>query len=413
MKPSRRLRVLYAPLNPPGKSGDGGTLRAQWLLEALREIADVDLLRFNSWYQSTELTVSSTRPVIAVHRPLGFLTRLLPRRIFHSAALRSAFRVCYHRRWDFFQSVDVRSAKPISHGSYDVVVCRYAKALSYLSAWKMMPRTCFLDVDDHDLASLQMRLSAPNLGTLPRCLYQRAERQIREFYEDLLGRADHIWVSNPEDLEHVAHPSASVLPNLPGLDARILPPSSEPRILCVSSYGNEGNRIGLARFIQEVWPVIRRATPNATLEICGAHYTPAARRELNAPGICCHGFVEDLRPFYERALFTIAPVAFGGGTNIKVVESCSQARACVLTPAAARGYGSELRDCEGIMVAETRDQFASRAIDLLRDIEKAHRLGKRAYEAVSKTYVYSVFRDAVHLPFKRIPNGQTPIDTQS
>ena len=76
-----------------------------------------------------------------------------------------------------------------------------------------------------------------------------------------------------------------------------------------------------------------------TFGIIGYRALPVAA----LPNVEVSGFVQDLPPVYERAAFTVAPIYWGGGTKIKVLESLAYGRTCVASATTCSHTGSASR----------------------------------------------------------------------
>jgi glycosyltransferase involved in cell wall biosynthesis len=77
------------------------------------------------------------------------------------------------------------------------------------------------------------------------------------------------------------------------------------------------------------------------------------------PRMKLHGFVPDVRPFFQSAAVAICPVRDGGGTRIKILDALAQGIPMVTTTIG----------CEGISVAPERDVLiADTAEDYARQI---------------------------------------------
>ncbi len=103
------------------------------------------------------------------------------------------------------------------------------------------------------------------------------------------------------------------------------------RVLFVGSLGYAPNSNGLMWFIENIWPMIRAARPGTLFDIVGGG-VPAAIANLNGQnGISVHGFVTDIKPFYQQCSLSIAPLLAGGGTRLKILESLANATPVVAT----------------------------------------------------------------------------------
>ncbi len=122
---------------------------------------------------------------------------------------------------------------------------------------------------------------------------------------------------------------------------------------------NLPNQQGLHWFLQQVWPLVREARPDATLDICGS-----IERSVRQPpaGVNVLGRVDDLTNAYERAEVVIVPLLAGSGVKIKLVEAASHGKAIVTTPIGLQGLDF-LRP--SVREAASVEAFAQGVIDLL------------------------------------------------
>jgi glycosyltransferase involved in cell wall biosynthesis len=137
-------------------------------------------------------------------------------------------------------------------------------------------------------------------------------------------------------------------------------PAQAPTIVFAGRLDQYSNREGILYFSREVWPLVRAKYPSAVLHIIGMN-PPSALAEMAAtdPRMKLHGFVPDVRPFFQSAAVAICPVRDGGGTRIKILDALAQGIPMVTTTIG----------CEGISVAPERDVLiADTAEDYARQI---------------------------------------------
>jgi len=110
-------------------------------------------------------------------------------------------------------------------------------------------------------------------------------------------------------------------------------------MLFVGGYDYPPNAEAARILAGEVLPLVRRRRPDAELHLVGRD--PEGRLGELPPreGVFIHGHVEDLRPHYERASAVVAPITFGGGSRIKMLEAFAYGRPVVCTRACAAGLG--------------------------------------------------------------------------
>ncbi|MBY0396296.1 MAG: glycosyltransferase, partial [Thermoleophilia bacterium] len=167
------------------------------------------------------------------------------------------------------------------------------------------------------------------------------------------------------------------------------------RLLVVASWAYAPNAHGLRRFLKECWPRVLKAVPDATLDVAGR--MPPALVELCAasPGVRTLGFVTDLASVYASCVAAVAPVYYGGGTKIKVLEALAHGRPCAVTGHAHRGYELPLPDGRGVLVGDTDEALAAACARLLREDGLARSMGEAGAGIVAEVFSESVLSRTV------------------
>jgi glycosyltransferase involved in cell wall biosynthesis len=161
---------------------------------------------------------------------------------------------------------------------------------------------------------------------------------------------------------------------------------AQPEILYVGSFRHLPNILGFEQLCAEIMPRVWASFPDAVLRVVAGPSHERFRRMLR-PGrvpprddvdgrVQLLGFVEDLRPFYERAAVVVAPLAVSSGTNIKVLEAMACGKAVVSMPAGCAGLG--LRDGHDIFVRDDGPEFAKAICELLSRPALRQQLGSNA-----------------------------------
>jgi glycosyltransferase involved in cell wall biosynthesis len=187
-------------------------------------------------------------------------------------------------------------------------------------------------------------------------------------------------------------------------------------VLFVGNLAYEPNANGVGDFIRQAWPRVRAALPEAVLRLVGTPPPPDVRQQWQAaPGVEVTGFVENLADVYDAAAITIAPLTWGGGTSIKVLESLAHARACVLTARTLAGFRSFLRHDESVWCAADVAAMADGCIRLLRDPEMRNAMAERGRRAVAEHASIAGFQRTVRRTLELIVQRQAPriaVETQ-
>ena len=236
-------------------------------------------------------------------------------------------------------------------------------------------------VVDHDpghSAAVDYSLEAAGLRRPSRYLDAMAWKR---FSRTAFARADRIVVFTERDREALAGLAGATAVDVIPL-AIELPPSAldprgvfPPKVLFVGDYLHTPNSDAALRLTRTIMPRVRRAHPDAELELVGAHPTSAMATDP-ANGVAVRGVVPSVEPFLERAAVVVAPIRIGGGMRVKVLETLASGKALVASPRALEGL--DVTDGEEVLVAEDDDAFVEAVSSLLADEERRVALAQRA-----------------------------------
>lgn len=164
------------------------------------------------------------------------------------------------------------------------------------------------------------------------------------------------------------------------------PEAQEPRtLLFAGRLGAYANRQA-ARFIaRELWPVLKNRIPGIRFDLVGSDPPPEAvalAGRDQAFGV--HGFVDDVRPYLNRAALYLCPITDGGGTRLKILDALAMQKAIVADPMACEGI--DVTDGETVRFAHTPEAYAAQVETLLADAGARQDMGQAARELVEEKY---------------------------
>jgi polysaccharide biosynthesis protein PslH len=145
------------------------------------------------------------------------------------------------------------------------------------------------------------------------------------------------------------------------------------------------NADGIVAFCNDVLPRIHAAVPDVRVQLVGMD-PPAQVRALASSFIEVTGFVDDVRPYLERAAVFICPLRKGAGIKNKVLQAWSMGKAVVATPASVGGLMVE--EGMNIIVRPLDDTFADAVIDCLRHPSRAAAIGAAARQTILAHYTW-------------------------
>lgn len=249
----------------------------------------------------------------------------------------------------------------------------------------------------HDLHSARLRRQFEVSGTQE--LLERAESTERT------ERA--IWSQVDLSLYPSEEEAAEVLALAPGTPVDWVPlvsfdrfaerierhPEGRSDILFVAGFAHPPNVDAALWLVNEIFPKVRRSHPGVRLRLVGSNPT-AEVMALAANDVEVTGFVsaEELALEYRRARVVVAPLRFGAGVKLKVLEAMRYGVPLVTTPIGAQGLdGLDAHAC----VATGSDGVSECLLDLLRDDGLWRRNSDAGLEYVQRRFPVSRMREAI------------------
>lgn len=251
-----------------------------------------------------------------------------------------------------------------------------------------------LDLVDVDSAKFEA-YAASGFGPR-RWIDAREGRLLRSEEERLARRADHTLLVSEAEAElftsRLADPALAhvgVLGN--GINARYFDPvvsshspdlsfAAGPQIVFTGQMDYPPNAEAALRLIQGIMPRIRERHPTAECHIVGRNPGSPLLDYDRRAGCRVWGAVDDIRPFIAAAQIVAAPLTIARGVQNKVLEAMAMARPVVLTPQAATGINAQ--DGLHFAIAETDEDLARKALDLLEDPRAMLSMGRAARDYV-------------------------------
>jgi len=245
-----------------------------------------------------------------------------------------------------------------------VLTCRPHVAAAFLPDLTPYPRIARLYYG-MDLHFSRMRLQGKEQSDLVVLRQaQRMEALERSVWRDM----DVVLYPSNQESEYAAATEPGVaartlLPYCFEQFAALRPPPTDPVLLFVGGFAHQPNQHGLMWFLDQVLPIIRMQVPTARLVVVGSN-PPADIAALNSTLVSVRSNVSDheLRELYRTARVAIAPLRYGAGVKLKVVEAMCEGLPLVTTAIGAQGLPG-LEDI--VSVCDEPTAFADAVCQLL------------------------------------------------
>ena len=388
------MRILalipYVPNPPHG----GGEQRLHNVLAALcdaGEVTVVGLARAGDVVEAWPLADRFATPPSIVRRDADGdpddqtdpLKRLFPPP--PSRWPRRARADCHRALWEALGRLDL--------DRFDVVHVESLGMVPYGVALKAKaPRLRLqLDLDNIDAVYAWGAFRAGRVPWLSRQAYWqfRNVAGLFRFTRRWLGAFDAVWVCSEADrrwaLRWTGQGVVHVVPN--GMDcakfAGVVPHADGPRLTMAGTMMEGPNSDGAVWFADRVLPAVRRAVLDAEFWCVGREPCPeVAALAGRCAGVTVTGSVAEVGPYLAGSAVAVAPIRFGTGTRLKILEAMAAGLPVVSTRVGAAGL--DFAAGRDLVLADRPAEFAAACVRLLLDGGARAAIGAAGRAAVQK-----------------------------
>ncbi len=357
------LRVLQFAPRVPWPLDTGAKLRNYHLARVLSEKFRMMLLAFAEPERDASPLKKVYERIVTVKRDAGYSLG----KVLRGAVGRTPLPVLNYTTDEMKQAL----AALLNEQEFDLVQIESIHLMAYLPIIRAARNHSIVICDWHNVESELMRQYSERETSLVRRAYaRRTARLMNEAEQDALRKFDaHIAVSE-EDAERLRRLNSTVrifvIEN--GVEASYYADEQngsgiKDRIVFVGSMDYHANIDAAMNFSRNVWPMLSQKKPELTFTIVGRDPSSAVRELSSIPGVEVTGSVEDVRPYYRRAIAAVVPLKVGGGSRLKILEAMASAVPVVSTTLGAEGL--QVRDGENILLADTDRDFAEKVITLI------------------------------------------------
>lgn len=305
------------------------------------------------------------------------------------ALLSLASSASYWERWFRQPRMEAAIDALVRAHDFDVVHLDIVFLARYLRGVTAVP----LALNHHNIESHLLHRRAASQGNPAlRLFFRREAEKVERLERDLATRAAVNLVVSRLDGERLRELAPGVpvaeVPN--GVDVEFFRPGGQVAAVPRSFVFAGGmdwfpNREAMQFLAAELWPALAADDPSRTMTVVGREAPPElVRAAASDSRLRVAGFVDDVRPYIERAAVYLCPIRVGGGTRLKILDALAMQRPLVSTAIGVEGLG--LVDGEHYLRAETPEEFVAAARRLEGDPELGRRLAGAGRAFVLERY---------------------------
>jgi sugar transferase (PEP-CTERM/EpsH1 system associated) len=403
----RRLRVLFITEFLPWPLNTGGRIRTYHIL---RQVA----LR----HEVTLATQKLPGDIEAEERIRPLISRLctvpLRSQSFIRKTLAATFSLTspkpYVSMYSHYRHALSRLIRTlIKRESFDVIHIDHLDAAVYLQ--DCLPKIAVY-LDEHNYETNLLEATSNKTSKLLLRWYLSSQLwKLARFESRILRTVRAVGVVSANDAKMIAavapETALEVIPN--GVDLAFFDIPRQPvpyRVVTVGSLDWLPNIEGIMWFLDNVWPAVHAAKPEATLHIVGRNPSRVLLQR-SCQHVTVAGSVPDVRDYVTGAAAFVVPLFAGGGTRLKVLEAMA-----MRVPIVSTSTGIEGIDCiygKHVLVAEDAKDFASKLLELLDNPDLGAQLATAGRSLVEQHYGWDAigerlddfYRRTVHIPAQR------------
>lgn len=170
----------------------------------------------------------------------------------------------------------------------------------------------------------------------------------------------------------------------------------KPTVLFIGSGFHYPNRDAMWQLDRQIIPRVHRSNRNIDFAFIGPEL-PGWLKPRH--GVSIMGAVDDVRQYVLGSAVCVAPIRYGTGSLIKMLEYMAAARAIVASPKAC--FQFRLRDGEHAIVRHRPEDFAEAIVDLVKDKAEARQLGRAAFALCHAKYDWKALAKDLEKKYER------------
>lgn len=372
------LKILVILSRYPWPLEKGDKLRAYHFIRCLSEKHEIILCALHT-AKLEEQDLNALKPYCSEIK----LFKLNKLNIFFGLT-RSFFKKLPFQTGFFYRSSVVKKIKEIEQEHKpDKVIGQLLRVGPYMLKLKSEKI-----IDFQDALSKNMSRRANNSKGLEKWLFEREAKLLYKYEEQLLHKIDkHIIISEPDEaaLPKVDGIKTEIVRN--GVDFNFFKPNSEVEkkydLVFTGNMSYAPNIDSAVYLVKSIMPEIWKINPDIKILIAGAF--PVQRvRQLASDKVHVSGFMDDIRDAYYSASVFIAPMRIGSGLQNKLLEAMAMQIPCITSELANSSL--EAKPDSEILIADTPENYAKCALELLDNKEKADKIAHAGYEMVTSRF---------------------------
>lgn len=262
---------------------------------------------------------------------------------------------------------------------------------------------------NHNVESLRLeRLAQVQKSFAARAYLDLQQSKMRRLELDLCRRFTQLITVSETDAEILQKickiENIAEIPN--GVDAdffHVADEKPEPdSLVWTGSMASPYNRDAVDYFLENIFPKIFVQRPQIKVTIVGDSPSPILQQyqKRYPQNVFITGYVDDVRPYMQRASIFIAPMRCGSGTKVKVINAMAMGKAIVSSSVGAEGI--QVESGKDLIITDAPQEFADQILQLLKDPARRRQMGENARKIVERYYDWRVIYKKMDTLYEKV-----------
>lgn len=373
----QKSNILFIGAGPIWTKSAGYLVRQSILLEAAQKISNVTVAIFEMTPGEINDVYNHFPNAIVLPRPLKKKPSKL--KLFFYDYVSSLPRV--------YRGLKDIGAKPLlaklDPEHYDLILAYridhayWAGVLGYSQL--------LLDIDDPEHVRIHRRIGQQESSCDKRTLSDLLK--LKTFEQNAVARAKIAFLCQKGDASYFKEGNISILPNAVEVPVSPLGSNGKEVILFIGNLsGDMGtpNSDAVVWFINAIWPHIINKNPNVVFRVVGKTCVNMFQFLKDRENVEILGYADNLAHVFENASISIAPIRYGTGTRIKILDTLAHKCPIVSTTIGADGLDT-VHEKHLLISNEPRD-FARQCLRLINYKVFAQQIANQGYDFVKNNY---------------------------
>lgn len=297
---------------------------------------------------------------------------------------------------DYSPALENRLIETLDGEEFDLAICDFVQSALLFRRVTEIPTLLFTHNVEAKIFKRHLE-AATNPAT--RLLWSSQQKRMERFEEKSINAFDRVIAVSDNDAsifeDEYGAKNAVSIPT--GVDIDFYQPDKNQNeeatnIVFCGSMDWLPNEDGVRYFLTDVAPLLDQRLEKWSLTVVGRNPSEAmqalANKNLN---VTLTGWVDDVRPYLEKAGLCIVPLRIGGGTRMKIYEAMAMGKAVVATTVGAEGL--EVEDKRDIRLVDEPHEIADAIVELIAEEPIRRAMEKNARRLVEENFSWGSVAD--------------------